>query len=62
MRMGTGDASLRRVDGLSLFGPADAAHQSDGVHPDAVDYRHIGERFHAAMPAPERPLAATLVC
>ena len=56
-----GDASLHHVDGLSLFGPADAAHQPDGVHPDAVGYRRIGERFHAAMLAPGRPLAAALI-
>ena len=57
-----GDATLHHVDGLSLFGPADADHQPDGVHPDAVGYRRIGERFHAAMLAPGRPLAAALRC
>jgi lysophospholipase L1-like esterase len=55
-----GDARVHHVDGLALFGPADAAHQPDGVHPDAIGYRRIGERFHAAMLAPGRPLAAAL--
>ena len=57
-----GDTQIHHVDGLSLFGPADADHQPDGVHPDAVGYRRIGERFHAAMLAPGRPLAAALRC
>ncbi len=55
-----GDAHLHYVDGLSLFGPDDAAHQPDGVHPDTVGSRLIGERFHAAMLAPGRPLATAL--
>jgi lysophospholipase L1-like esterase len=55
-----GDARIHHVDGLSLFGPDDASHQPDGVHPDATGYRRIGERFHAAMLAPGRPLAAAL--
>ena len=57
---GAGDDALHHVDGLSLFGPADAALQPDGVHPDAAGYRLIGERFHAAMLAPGRPLASAL--
>ena len=57
-----GDAALHHVDGLSLFGPDDAEHQPDGVHPDAVGYRRIGERFHAATLAAGRPLAAALGC
>ncbi len=55
---GAGDDALHHVDGLALFGPADAALQPDGVHPDAAGYRLIGERFHAAMLAPGRPAAA----
>jgi lysophospholipase L1-like esterase len=55
-----GDAALHHVDGLALFGHADADLQPDGVHPDATGYRRIGERFHAAMLAPGRPLAAAV--
>ena len=55
-----GDTHLHYVDGLALFGHADAALQPDGVHPNATGYRRIGERFHAAMLAPGRPLAASV--
>ena len=55
-----GDAHLHYADGLALFGHADAALQPDGVHPNATGYRRIGERFHAAMLAPGRPLAAAV--
>ena len=55
-----GDADLHDVDGLALFGHADAALQPDGVHPNAAGYRLIGERFHAALLSPGRPLAAAV--
>ena len=55
-----GDDALHYLDGLALFGPADAEHQPDGVHPDTAGTRRIGERFHAAMLAPGRPLAAAV--
>jgi lysophospholipase L1-like esterase len=42
---GRGDANLHYVDGLSLFGEADAAYLGDQVHPDADGYRLLGRRF-----------------
>ncbi len=52
-----GDTELHYVDGLSLFGPADAHLQPDGVHPNGTGHRLIGERFHAAMLTPGSGLA-----
>lgn len=46
VRRGEGDTALEVIDGLDLFGPADAAGLPDGLHPDAAGYRRIAERFH----------------
>jgi hypothetical protein len=42
-----GDPHLAYVDGLGLYGPADAARLplTDGLHPDSATHRLIGERF-----------------
>ncbi|ACZ32066.1 hypothetical protein Xcel_3064 [Xylanimonas cellulosilytica DSM 15894] len=51
------DANLHLVDGLSLYGPADAAEHPlpDALHPDAATHRLIGDRFGAAVFAPGAP-------
>jgi hypothetical protein len=43
------DPHLAYVDGLALYGPADAERHPlpDGLHPDAATHRLIGERFAA---------------
>ncbi|KNH20692.1 hypothetical protein ACU18_03750 [Arthrobacter sp. ZBG10] len=39
------DGNLHYVDGLELFGAADAAHLPDRLHPDPAGYALIGRRF-----------------
>jgi hypothetical protein len=46
-RRAAGDDALHLVDGLALFGAADAADLYDDLHPTGEGYRRIGERFHA---------------
>ena len=46
-RVQSGDAAIRYLDGLALFGPADAALLPDDLHPNTEGYRLMGERFHA---------------
>lgn len=46
---GADDPNLHHVDGLDLYGPADA-HElplPDGLHPDTATHRLMGERFAA---------------
>lgn len=45
-----GDANLHYLDGLALFGPADADRLPDLLHPDAEGQRRMGARF-AESPA-----------
>ena len=45
-RVATGDTAIRYLDGLALFGPADAALLPDDLHPNTEGYRLMGERFH----------------
>lgn len=45
-RVKTGDDAIRYLDGLELFGPADAALLPDDLHPNTEGYRLMGERFH----------------
>lgn len=40
-----GDANLRYLDGLELFGETDAADLPDLLHPNPAGYRRMGERF-----------------
>lgn len=44
-RRTAGDGNLHYVDGLSLFGPADAGDLPDDLHPNPAGYVRIGERF-----------------
>jgi lysophospholipase L1-like esterase len=48
-RQKSGDANIRYLSGLDLFGPADRADLPDELHPNAAGYRRMGERFHRLM-------------
>ncbi|WP_312161062.1 GDSL-type esterase/lipase family protein [Phenylobacterium sp.] len=48
-RIAAGDRRIRYLDGLLLFGQADAALLPDDLHPNTEGYRLMGERFHALM-------------
>ena len=50
------DPNLHHVDGLDLYGPADAhaLPLPDGLHPDTATHRLMGERFAARLPAAVR--------
>ncbi len=56
-RQASGDANLTYVDGLELFGEADAPTLLDGLHPDGDGYLRIAERFAAIAFAPGGPFA-----
>jgi hypothetical protein len=53
------DPNLHYLDGLELYGPADADELPlpDRLHPDAATHRRIGERFAALALAEGAPLA-----
>ncbi|WP_431984079.1 GDSL-type esterase/lipase family protein [Streptomyces qinglanensis] len=55
-----GDPNLYYLDGLELYGEADAAELPlpDELHPDAATHRRIGERFAGLVFAEGRPFAA----
>jgi hypothetical protein len=44
-RRAAGDERVRYLDGLDLFGPADAEDLPDDLHPNAAGYVRMGERF-----------------
>ena len=44
-RRAAGDGGLYYVDGLELFGAADAGDLPDDLHPNPAGYRRMGERF-----------------
>ena len=44
-RRAAGDANLHYVDGLDLFGEADADDLPDDLHPNPAGYERMGERF-----------------
>lgn len=48
-RVAAGDTAIRYLDGLSLFGAADAHLLPDDLHPNTEGYRLMGERFNALM-------------
>ncbi|QDQ10687.1 GDSL-type esterase/lipase family protein [Streptomyces spectabilis] len=54
------DPHLHYLDGLALYGEADAAALPlpDNLHPDAATHRHIGERFAALAFTPDGAFAA----
>jgi hypothetical protein len=45
LRREAGDAQLHYVDGLTLFGAADAGELPDDLHPNPAGYRRMGARF-----------------
>jgi lysophospholipase L1-like esterase len=47
-RVAAGDAAIRYLSGLALFGAADVAHMPDDLHPNHTGYQLMGERFFAA--------------
>lgn len=47
-RRAPGDTNLHLIDGLELFGSAEAIDLPDGLHPNAAGYVRMGERFHQA--------------
>jgi hypothetical protein len=53
------DPNLHHLDGLALYGEADAAGRPlpDGLHPDAATHRHIGRRFAELVFGPGGPLS-----
>ncbi|MFC4116459.1 SGNH/GDSL hydrolase family protein [Nonomuraea zeae] len=51
-----GDANLDIIDGLTLFGADDVADLTDGLHPNAVGYRRMAERFPPLAFGDEGPL------
>lgn len=52
-----GDNNLHYLSGLALFNEADIDDLPDLLHPNAAGYIRMGERFHAEMLAPGKPLA-----
>jgi hypothetical protein len=50
-RRRAGDSNLQYVDGLSLFGAADAADLPDDLHPNPAGYVRMGERFAPVVAA-----------
>lgn len=54
------DGALFLLDGLTLFGPADAHHLHDNLHPDLEGNDLIGERFVKIARDPRSPLGKAL--
>ncbi|AGZ42356.1 GDSL-type esterase/lipase family protein [Actinoplanes friuliensis] len=59
----TDDPNLHFLDGLGLYGPADADELPlpDDLHPDAATHRRIGERFAGLAFSAGGPFAAQVV-
>jgi lysophospholipase L1-like esterase len=47
-RRKAGDENLDYLDGLTLFGAADASDLPDDLHPNGAGYVRMGQRFHSA--------------
>jgi lysophospholipase L1-like esterase len=58
-RIRAGDAAIRYLSGLELFGEADADDLPDNLHPNAAGYRRMGERFHRLALQGDRGLLGT---
>ena len=56
-RVGAGDTNLYYLHGFELFGPADVDDLLDGLHPNSVGYRRMGERFAARAFRGDGPFA-----
>ncbi len=56
-RRKAGDANLHYLDGLELFGAADAADLPDDLHPNGPGYVRMGQRFHSVAFANGGPFA-----
>jgi hypothetical protein len=50
-RRDSGDAHLHYLDGLTLFGAADAGDLPDDLHPNPPGYVRMGERFAPTLSA-----------
>jgi hypothetical protein len=50
-RRAAGDVNLHYLDGLTLFGPADAGDLPDDLHPNPAGYIRMGERFAPTLAA-----------
>ena len=50
-RIAAGDEHLRYLDGLTLFGAADAGDLPDNLHPNPAGYVRMGERFAPTLAA-----------
>ena len=59
-RQKAGDANLHYLDGLELFGAADAADLPDDLHPNGPGYARMGQRFNALAFGDGKPLAGSV--
>ena len=53
IRQRGGDRHLHYLDGLTLFGVADAGDLPDDLHPNPAGYARMGERFAGAVFSPD---------
>ena len=58
-RRALGDVNLHGLDGLALFGEADAGDLPDDLHPNAAGYARMGERFTERVFGPLGAFART---
>lgn len=58
VRTAAGDQNIRYLNGLDLFGKADAHLLPDDLHPNTEGYRLMGERFNALALSGEGALLA----